>query len=346
MHIRTRAIGISLLTILLACSPTCAGNEGGRPDSEAETTRSVPIVLWHEPVDIASRNLLYGPGGTGHQPSSTCVFLKEDLDGSNPKFVVRDESGVKWKVKLGVEARPETVVSRLIWAVGYYANEDYFLRDLLVRNLPAHLHRGQILVGADGSVHNVRLKRYLAAEHKVGEWRWRSNAFSGTRELNGLRVMMALVNNWDLKDINNSVYEEGTAGQSSGPTEVYMVSDLGAAFGTGKADWPPKRAKGNVDSYGRSHFIINVTPDYVDFANPGRPALIFLFNPGEYFARLRLRWIGKHISRSDVRWIGRRLVQLSSAQIRDAFRSAGYSPDEVERFSKRIEIRIAELNRL
>ena len=34
---------------------------------------------------------------------------------------------MKWRVKLGVEARPETVASRLVWAVGYYANEDYFL---------------------------------------------------------------------------------------------------------------------------------------------------------------------------------------------------------------------------
>ena len=60
------------------------------------------------------------------QPHGTFTFLKEDRKGSNPKFDVQDENGVKWKVKLGSEARPETVASRLVWAVGYFANEDYF----------------------------------------------------------------------------------------------------------------------------------------------------------------------------------------------------------------------------
>ena len=65
------------------------------------------------------------------------------------------------------------------------------------------LKRGQKLVGPDGTMHNVRLKRYLKDEKKVGEWKWRDNPFTRQRELNGLRVMMALMNNWDLKDENN-----------------------------------------------------------------------------------------------------------------------------------------------
>ena len=53
------------------------------------------------------------------------TFVDEDLKGSNPKFVVRDAAGVKWKIKLGTEARPETAATRLVWAVGYSADEDY-----------------------------------------------------------------------------------------------------------------------------------------------------------------------------------------------------------------------------
>ena len=36
-------------------------------------------------------------------------------------LVVRDAKGVKWSVKLGIEARPEVAASRLVWAVGYLA---------------------------------------------------------------------------------------------------------------------------------------------------------------------------------------------------------------------------------
>src|SRR5580704_18026799 len=99
-------------------------------------------VLWQDPGNIASRDLYYGPGGETDQPHGPFTFEKEDLDGSNPKFVVRDRDGVKWKVKLGTEARPETVASRIVWAVGYFTDEDYFLPDFKVQEMPRHLHRG------------------------------------------------------------------------------------------------------------------------------------------------------------------------------------------------------------
>ena len=69
--------------------------------------------------------------------------MSEDPDDTNPKYAVRDEDGVKWKIKLGAEARPETVASRLVWAVGYHADEDYFLPEDGVTGLPGRLHRGQ-----------------------------------------------------------------------------------------------------------------------------------------------------------------------------------------------------------
>ena len=40
---------------------------------------------------------------------------------------------------------------------------------------------------------------------EAATWSWHDNPFVGTREFNGLKVMMALVNNWDLKDVNNRV---------------------------------------------------------------------------------------------------------------------------------------------
>src|SRR4029077_5537106 len=102
---------------------------------KAEITATGHPVLWRNPTDITSRNLFYGPGGKDHEPRGTFTFTKEDLDGTSPKFFVRDQDGVKWKVKLGSEARPETVASRLTWGIGYFANEDYFVSNLQVREL-------------------------------------------------------------------------------------------------------------------------------------------------------------------------------------------------------------------
>src|SRR5262249_2242976 len=128
--------------------------------------------------------------------------------------------------------------------------------------------------------------------------------------------------------------------------QVYLVSDLGSSFGTTGLGWLPRSSKGKLRPYQRSKFISKITPDYVDFNVPTRAAIIHIFDPGSYLQRLRLRWIGKHIPREDIRWIDQYLAQLSDQQIRDAFRAAGYSPEEVEGFSHVVESRIAELGRI
>ena len=187
-----RKIPSLFVAALLLSVPAPAGWKKRDKDgtSAGEITGNELVnVLWREPTDIRSRNLYYGPGGEEHQPHSTFSFEKEDLDGANPKFVVRDENGVKWKVKLGVEAKPETVASRLVWAVGYYTNEDYFLPELRVKEMPAHLKRRSAakFIEADGSMRNVRLKRYLEGEKKAGSWGWRNDPFAGSREQLHLR---------------------------------------------------------------------------------------------------------------------------------------------------------------
>ena len=59
-----------------------------------------------------------------------------------------------------------------------------------------------------------------------------------------------------------------------------------------------------------------------------------------------MRWIGKRVPRDHVRWITTQLAQLSPDQIRDSFRAAGYSPEDVEGFSKVVQLRIEMLKKL
>ena len=337
MCVKKSPFAAALMAFVLSL-PIPAGVQKREREQE-KNAASTRVVLWRSPSDIASRDLFYGEGGKEHAPRGPYFFVKEDSSGTNPKFVVRDGNGIKWKVKLGIEARPETAASRIVWAAGYYVDEDYLMQDMQVRGMPAHLHRGQELIGPGGSVHDARLKREGSGYKKVGTWKWRKDPFTGTRELNGLKVMMALINNWDLKDVNNAVYQRGSE-------RIYLVSDLGASFGTSGRSLPTGKAKGNLGSYSHSKFIRETSPGFVDFQAPARPTWILLVNPTGYIRRVHLEWIGKNIPRADAKWIGQLLARLSPRQIRDAFRGAGYSLGDVEGFSEVLESRIAALTDL
>ncbi len=325
-----------LLVLLLVMLPVAGAKE---KRSEHRRPSTGPAIMWQEPADIESRDLFFGSGGKEHVPHGTFTFVKEDLDGTSPKFVVRDEDGKKWKVKLGLEARPETAAARIVWAVGFYTNEDYFVPELQVHGMPDRLKRGQELVGVNGLVRNARLKREPKEEKKVGNWMWRHDAFTGTRELNGLKVVMAVINNWDLKDENNAIYQEDNE-------RIYLISDLGASFASAGRTWPREKAKGNIESYKQSKFIRDMNPSTVDFAVPARPRWVFWVNPKEYWSRIHLEYIGKNVPREDARWMGRLMARLSPGQIRDAFRAAGYSPQEADEFAIVVEHRIAILTDL
>ena len=54
----------------------------------------------------------------------------------------------------------------------------------------------------------------------------------------------------------------------------------------------------------------------------------------------------KRIPLSDARWIGDRLGQLSSAQIADCFRAAGFAQADVEAYAQIVTARIAALRAL
>lgn len=336
----THKLNTSCLAIALAfCLPVRAFEA---PQVQAFTTAAAGIrissaSLWRDRGNIASLNLFYGPGGKEHQPAGKFTFVKEDKQGTAPKFEVADEQGVRWKAKLGEETRSETATTRLMWAAGYFTDEDYYLPELRVEKMPK-LNRGRQFVSADGVAHGVRLERSVKGQEKTGNWSWFKNPLEGTKELDGLRIMMALVNNWDLKQINNAIYQE------KGEPTRYAVGDLGATFGrTGN---PFVRSKSNLRDYRGTKFIQKVKPEEVDFFLSSRPFFLTVFDVPNYVTRTRMQGVAKHIPRTHAKWLGQLLAPLTMEQIRDCFRAAGYSPEEVEGFAKVVLGRIAELNKL
>lgn len=276
-----------------------------------EIPRGTPI-LWTAPSDIRSRDLYLGPGGVAMQPDLRNVtFLEEDKGGySGTKYRIRDASGREWVAKIGKEAQSETAAIRLLWAVGYQTEINY-----LVRNLT---------IPGKGSFQDVRLEARPENEKRLVEWKWQENPFVGRREFQGLKVMMQLLENWDIKDSNNEII------QVKGTNRLrYIISDLGATFGkTGNIPvvWVFRRSRSNPNDYEDAGFIKDVDGNLVKFDYNGKMKGIF-----------------DDITVADARWMGNWLSRLSRRQISDAFRAAAYQPEEIETLTNAVMNRIDQL---
>ena len=323
-----------------------ANNSAGKKDKDNDAPiRADQIhnpILWHDPGNVASLDLFHGQGGEAGMPQGPFNFISEDMNGTNPKFNARDANGTTWRVKLGNEARPEVVASRLLWATGYFVNDDYVLTAAHINNL--QMKRGGKEIH-DGEIREARFSRKPEGEKKIGIWEWKQNPFTGTREFNGLRVMMAVMNGWDLKDVNNAVYKE-----KGSDKQIFLVSDIGATFATTDFSVTKGRSKGNVKQYEKSKFITKADRMEVDFATPSAPTGLLLASMGveakEFAMRKGFEWIGRNVPRADARWIGSLLGQLSHDQIVDAFRAGHFPPKEIDTYVRIVEERIAELKAL
>jgi hypothetical protein len=331
--------------------------------------------LWHDPGEISFLDLAFGCGGKEHAPRTGAVysFVKEDLGGTSTKFYVKDDRGVEWLVKVGDEARPETAATRLVWAMGYFTDEDYFVAELHVAGITT-LHRHSKSIHKDGTVTNARLKRSRKGQKKLATWAWDDNPFLGSRELNGLRVLMALINNWDLKTVNNKIYgarQIGEAPEANSRHEIpgggnqavdsdvalsltadvtqdnvhYVVSDLGASFGRTGAFF--SRSKGKVKDFAKDPFIRAATPQTVDFVMRTKPGgIVRGFKPHYYRERGEMADVVRQVPRAHAKWIGSQLARLTPEQIRSAFFAAGFTPREIDSYTKVLSERISELNAL
>ena len=159
------------LVVLLACSgiKTIAFSQPAGAYQTPAVQDSGTAALWRDRGDAGSLNLLYGAGSQERQPAGTFTFVKEDKQGTAPKFEIVDGQGVHWKAKLGEETKSETAASRLVWAAGYFTDEDYYLPELRVDKM-AKLDRGRKFVTDDGVIHGARLERSVKGQKKNGNW--------------------------------------------------------------------------------------------------------------------------------------------------------------------------------
>jgi hypothetical protein len=300
-------------------------------------------VVWKDPGDIAARDLRYGAGSAALQPRPPFTFVEEDTGGTQPKFMVRDAAGVLWNVKLGIEAQSETVSTRLVWAVGYFAEEAYYVPEAVIAGL-ARLKRGGDEVKPGGVVGGARFEPRRDGHQRVGEWEWDENPFVNTRELDGLKLLMMMLNNWDARDANNKVVRVTT---ETGMETRYLVSDLGATLG--KAGGWPSHSKSDPEDFAESGFVEGVEDGIVKFDYSTRPTglgTFALLYPPYFLSQRDVERGLKGVTVQHARWMGALLAQLTDGQLRQAFAAAHYDAADTDVYVGALRSRIHQLTAL
>jgi hypothetical protein len=292
----------------------------------AAKTQDLPVenVLWTDPGDPSTFDFTYGIGGPEQQPQPPFQFVDEDMSGTAPKINVTDGRGLAWNVKWRHEARPSVFCTRLVWACGYFVETEYFVPKGRIENVHG-LKRASSFVSHDGSFLNARFQlrsgspKFLKGRH----WSWSENPFAGTRELQGLKILMLLLSNWDPKGANLAVFEDDRNGAHR---YIYTDDDWGASLGKwgGIFTWSKWDCKGFAAQ--TADFIKGVEGD-----------------------RIHWGFSGKHektltdVTPADVKWILQYLGKITDTQIRQGLEASGATPEETACYAQALRQRIEKL---
>ncbi len=312
-----RRVAVTLVIAIALAGAACGGRTV-RTTAENPTTVDV-AQLWNEPVDLEARDLFAGPAQGTSRPHATqpFTFIKADRTGYSPGYDLRDAQGLEWSVKLGPEAQTEIVASRILWAMGFHQVPTYYMSTWTM------------IDGPEGDPGPGRFRPELADRKVVGEWSWYENQFVHTQPFKGLVVVNLILNNWDWKTSNNKIYDVTRADGSV--ERQYIVRDLGASLGKTSAPafsrWLGTRIaqgnRNNLDDFEQQGFIEGVEGDRVRFDYSG------IYQD-----------VVDTVSVADVIWASRLLSRLSDAQWNDAFRAAGYPPDQASRYIAKLKSKV------
>ena len=291
------------------------------PEASLLAAKGQPM-LWRGHDNVSQLNLFWGIGSEAGAPKPPFNFVKEDLTGTNPKVKVTDANGIKWNVKFDEEVHAEVAASRLVWACGYLVEESYFVPSGKIVGVKG-LGRAKNFVRSDGSFTNAMFEnRPETIARRNIRWSWESNPFVGTKEYSGLAILNALLNNWDAKVDNNNVLR--TRGDGDQVYDWYIQSDWGGTFG--KMGGAFSHTKWDVADYAKQAFITGVSGGKLQLNYSGKMGSSLKAVPIEH-----------------AKWFATIVGGLSDEQIRDAFRAAGATEQEIAGFSSRVRQKINEL---
>jgi hypothetical protein len=292
--------------------------------------------IWADPGPVAALDPVNGPGPADGAPQAPFQFVEEPATGSQPTVSVRDACDRIWRVKWGQEVRCETFAVRFAWSCGYFAEETHFLPAGTIAGATTLTRARDCIDERDGSFRDARFELDDPAVTKMFEehsWSWDDNPFLGTRELNGLKIVVMLLSNWDTKDrrdvargSNTAIFEQRLP---DGRREArYLLTDWGGSMGR----WGTNAAtRGRWDAEG----FAAQTPGFVTGVVDGCVAFGYV---GQ-----RTADVAHGIPLEHVRWFSRYLERLTDDYLARALRASGATPEETLRFVSALRDRIRQL---
>ena len=335
-----------------------------------------PIIRDAGRLPISRLDLYWGPAAQERQPAQIAdfggfEFKREKTNGTNPKFQVTDAKGKLWRVKLPFPSRhidephAETVASRFMWAMGYFADEIYFRSGILVRVAPTRFPRHSRVAKYFKKVRGskdlycfrgpVSLKPEETADEVDGKdlglpttWSFDDSKlpFYHSKEYDVMQICLALIGHWDNVPGNNRILY---VRRPNGEIEAHCyVSDLGQTFGRTETNpgwdytWRQVTniffpmvdvSQWNPSDYERAPFVSHVTADKVYFHYTSK--------------RTHSRAVRKQFREATIhaaRLAAARLGELSDHQIDEMFAAAQTPPDQAYRFKRALRKKIDELD--
>lgn len=313
-------LGLSLGLCGCAHLKSLAPGEALTQEERQEAIRRAGV--W-SPTDIPSVDLKAGPDANGAFASNewvTCEYKeKTEQMGRSPKFVCETSPGHEIKVKYGpnnAEVFGEVLSTRLFWALGFATDRMYPVR-VRCRGCPKDPWKGSEMAGAVVEFDPAAIERKLpgrAMETKANSgWKWSELEDIGPEaapdaraQRDALKLLAAFVQHTDSKAANQRLLcpKGEEVGRTGCRSPVLMVGDLGLTFGHGS--------------------MLNKNKDSVSLAN-WREVPIWK-DPAQCVARLKGSFTGSlsnpKISEAGRAFLAGLLVQLTDAQLRDAFETA------------------------
>ena len=158
-------------------------------------------------------------------------------------------------------------------------------------------------------------------------WTWKKNPFLGTPQIQGLKILILLVSNWDPKTTNLSIFEDYSTGNRR---RLYVDEDWGASLGK----WGNRFGRSKWDCHG----FTRQTSDFVTIREDG--SLKWGFGGKKH------KDVTSDITVEDVQWLLQYLGRITDDQLRNGMMASGADPENVECFVQALRTRIKQLYRL
>ncbi len=309
---------VAVALSLMACAHVGGASKKVKPIATSSVRLDAirKAQVW-TPTDVASMDLMAGPQGKGAfapDETVTCDYRNKPMSGNSPKFACVIPPDDELKVKYGRdngEVYAEVAASRLLWALGFYAERMYPVR-VVCRGCPAEIHGTEM-----SSIERKMPGKDIEGKDVVG-WAWPEldlvePAAGGAprAQRDALKLLAIFIQHTDSKPEQQRLICVGKREKGNEdapcPETVMMVHDLGQTFGHANQMNRDSAGSVNLELWSHTHVWKDRTHC---IANMPTSKTGTLENP--------------LITEAGRKFLADLLVQLSDAQLHDLFAAARF----------------------